>query len=131
MDYPIAKGGGFIMVGEKGGIYHGGMRPNSPMLYPKARWEQYRAEKDKQVPKTIPRVPGIHRDWVESVKAGKKSCSDFSYSGPLTELALLGNLAKKFPGQPLLWDHKALQITNLAEANAWVRRPYRDGWTLG
>lgn len=123
----LAKGGGFIMVGEKGCIYHGGMRPNSPMLYPKARWEQYRAEKDKQVPKTIPRVPGIHRDWVESVKAGKKSCSDFSYSGPLTEAILLGALAIR-TGKGLEWDAKNLAIKGNDAAAALIKTEARKGW---
>lgn len=126
-DYPIPKGGGFIMVGEKGGIYHGGMRPNSPMLYPKARWQQYRADKDKQVPKTIPRVPGIHRDWVESVKAGKKSCSDFSYSGPLTEAILLGALAIR-TGKGLEWDAKNLAIKGNDAAAGLIKTEAREGW---
>ncbi len=102
--------GGMIMVGEKGGIFHGGMRPDSPVLYPKAKWEAYRASGDKQVPKTIPRTQGIHRDWVEAIKNGKKSCSDFSYSGPLTEAILLGTLAIR-TGKTVKWDAKKLAIT--------------------
>jgi hypothetical protein len=45
-------------------------------------------------------------------------------------LALLGNLAKRFPNQKLLWDNDNMKVTNLDEANAWVRRPYRKGWAL-
>ena len=43
---------------------------------------------------------------------------------------ILGNLAKRFPDQKLLWDNDQLKVTNLDDANAWVRRPYRDGWGL-
>jgi hypothetical protein len=54
--------GGFLMVGEKGGIFHPGMRPDSPRLYPKQRWEEYRADKDQRVAKTIPRTKGLKWD---------------------------------------------------------------------
>ena len=48
----------------------------------------------------------------------------------VTELALLGNIAKKFPDRKLLWDNEQMKVTNLDEANEWVRRPYRKGWSL-
>ena len=59
--------GGMIMIGEKGGICHNGMRPDSPRLYPKQKWEDYRASGDKQVAKTLPRTQGIYRDWIEAI----------------------------------------------------------------
>jgi hypothetical protein len=34
------------------------------------------------------------------------------------------------PNRPLLWDAESLQITSVKEANACVRRTYREGWTL-
>ena len=40
------------------------------------------------------------------------------------------NLAKRFPKQKLLWDNDNLKVSNHDEANEWVRRPYRDGWSL-
>ena len=43
---------------------------------------------------------------------------------------LLGNLAVRFPDQRLLWDGPSTRITNDDDANAYVRRKYRDGWTL-
>ena len=61
---------------------------------------------------------------------GGKASADFDYSGPLTELALLGNVAKRFPDRKLLWDNDNMKVTNLDEANEWVRRTYRKGWSL-
>lgn len=124
---PPGGEGGMIMVGEKGGIFHGGMRPNSPVLYPKAKWEAYRANRDQQVPKTLPRTKGIHRDWVEAVRNGTKSCSDFSYSGPLTEAILLGTLAIR-TGKTVKWNAEKLEITGNPEAAMLVNPEAREGW---
>lgn len=119
--------GGMIMIGENGGIWHNGMRPDSPMLYPKARWEEYRANGDKRVPKTIPRTRGIHHDWVDAIKNGKKSCSDFSISGPLTESVLLGTLAIR-TGKTVKWNAKKMKISDNPEAAKLVKLEARTGW---
>ncbi len=54
----------------------------------------------------------------------------FDYSGPLTESVLLGCLATRFPGMTLEWDPAELKVTNVSEANAFVRRRYRKGWEV-
>ena len=72
-----------------------------------------------------------HRDWLDAIRSGGKAGSDFhSYGGPLTEVALVGAVAIRFPGRELEWDAKAMQFTNLDEANAYVAPPYREGWSL-
>ena len=119
--------GGLIMVGEKGGIFHPGMRPGSPRLYPEAKWEEYRGSRDKRVPKTIPRIPGIYRDWVNAIRESRKSCSDFSYSGPLTETILLGTLAIR-TGKTVTWNAKKMQITGNPEAAKLIHPETRKGW---
>ncbi|MEM7392356.1 MAG: Gfo/Idh/MocA family oxidoreductase, partial [Verrucomicrobiota bacterium] len=122
----LPREGGVLFKGDKGTIMCG-VYGNSPRLIPESAMKAY-----ERPAKTLPRVAGGHeQDWLRACKSGQPSGADFSYSGPLTELALLGNLAKKFPGRPLAWDHKAMKMTNLPEANEWVHRPYRDGWTLG
>ena len=36
-----------------------------------------------------------------------------------------------FPGRKrLMWDGKNMKITNFDEANQFVSREYRDGWSL-
>jgi hypothetical protein len=39
----------------------------------------------------------------------------------------------EYPGQhiTLLWDGPNMKITNFDEANQFVKRTYRDGWSLG
>jgi predicted dehydrogenase len=69
-------------------------------------------------------------DWVDAIVAGRKSCADFSHGGPLTETVLVGTLADRFAGQWLEWDREACQVRNVPEANAIVKRAYRDGWKV-
>jgi hypothetical protein len=80
-------------------------------------------------------------------KEAKALSSHFDIAGPLTESVLMGNLAirsydikstdKKgstsYPGRniQLLWDGPNMKITNFEEANQYVKRTYREGWSLG
>ena len=61
---------------------------------------------------------------------GKPASSNFEYSGPLSEMVLLGNLAVRNPDTRLLWDGPNLKVTNDTEADAYVRRNFREGWSL-
>ncbi len=73
--------------------------------------------------------------------------SNFDVAGPLTESVLMGNLAirsfnitkkdkkgdDQYPGRniKLLWDGPNMRVTNFDEANQFVKRTYREGWSLG
>ena len=50
-------------------------------------------------------------------------------AGPLTEMVLLGNLAIR-TGKKVVWDSEKLEVTNVSEANRYIARDYRKGWTL-
>jgi len=45
-------------------------------------------------------------------------------------MVLMGNLAVRFPYRRLLWDGAKMEVTNDKDANGYVRRHYREGWTL-
>ena len=62
-------------------------------------------------------------------KSGEQAGADFGYSGPLTEICLLGNIAKRVDAR-IEWDAANMKVTNLPEANHYVRTEYRQGWTL-
>jgi predicted dehydrogenase len=68
--------------------------------------------------------------WVEGCLGGKPTTAHFGYAGPLTEILLLGVVANRFPTQVLEWNTKALAIPNFAEANALVKRTYREGFEV-
>ena len=78
----------------------------------------------------ITRVKGHAWDWIEAIRTGRTAGSDFSYGGPLTQVALLGLIAIRFPGQKLEWNDKGMKFTNNKEANALLRSTYRRGWKL-
>ena len=81
-------------------------------------------------PKTVQRVNGTHeQNWVDACKGGEPACSNFDYSGPLSETVLMGNLAIRSEGQ-LDWDGPNMTVTNVEAANQHVRRDYREGWAL-
>ena len=71
-----------------------------------------------------------HRDWLDAIRGNRPAGSSFAYGGPLTEIALLGAIAIRFPGQELRWDAQEMRFANLADANAFVGPPYREGWKL-
>jgi predicted dehydrogenase len=116
--------GGSLFKGTKGKLV-GGVYGEDPRLIPESRMKEY-----KLPPKTIPRVEGSHeQDWVRACKAGKQAGADFEYSGLLTEICLLGNIAKRLDAR-IEWDGPNMKVTNLPEANKYVRTTYREGWTL-
>ncbi|MFB3902140.1 MAG: Gfo/Idh/MocA family protein [Acidobacteriota bacterium] len=117
--------GGSIIVGDKGSIICGAYG-ESPRIIPESRMREY-----QRPPKTLPRITGTHeQNWIDACKGGPAACSNFDYSGPLTETVLLGNLALRFPGELLLWDSTNRTVTNLPAANELLEAKYREGWAL-
>ncbi len=68
-------------------------------------------------------------EWLKACKGEGQTMSNFGYAGPLTETVVLGCVALK-AGQKILWDGPRMRITNVPEANQYLRREYRKGWTL-
>jgi hypothetical protein len=116
--------GGALFKGSKGKLV-AGVYGESPRLIPESRMQEY-----KQPPKTIPRIKGSHeQDWVRACKSGRPAGADFEYSGLLTEVCLLGNVARRVDAK-IEWDKDNMKATNLPEADKYIRTPYRQGWTL-
>ena len=118
-------GTGTAVLGDKGTIVYGSHGAGQVRLVPQARRDAF-----KRPAQTIPRVKEHHADWLDAIRTGRKAGSDFSYGGALTEIALLGVIAIKFPGTKLEWDASQMRFTNHAEANQHLNPPYRKGWTL-
>ena len=68
-------------------------------------------------------------EWLDGILGGKQPSSSFDYSGPLTEMVLLGNLAVR-TGQKVEWDYKNARVKNIKSAQQYVKREYRKGWEL-
>ena len=81
---------------------------------------------------TVPAPTEIshYLEFVEACRGHGKTSTPFDYSGPLTEVVLLGCLATRFPKTTLEWDAAQLKVTNVAEANRFVRQESRKGWEV-
>jgi hypothetical protein len=118
---------GAIVIGDKGNIMYGSHGAGGVRIFPEAKMKAY-----KQPAKTLPRVRNgnHHQDWLAAIKNGTKAGSDFSYGGPLTEIALLGVIGTKLLGQELKWDGGNMRFTNNEEANGFVTPKFREGWAI-
>ena len=72
---------------------------------------------------------GHHKEWIEACKTGGPTSCPFDYSGPLTEAALLGNVAYR-AGRKLEWDREHLKATGCPEADRYIHHHYRKGWKI-
>jgi len=155
--YSGKMAGGFAMPACKLIWYDGGLRPPRPdglpqhalmgdngrlligddgfilgnSVYPEARAKQV-----EHLAKEIPRSKGHYEEWLNACKGGEPPGSNFDWAGPLTEAVLLGNVALRsqlrddLTLMKLLWDAPGLKFSNSEEANKFIRREYRTGWTL-
>jgi len=116
---------GAAVIGDKGTITYGSHGASGARLIPETKMKAY-----KRPEKTLPRVKEHHQDWLNAIRAGRKAGSDFSYGGPLTELALLGIMSTKMGGMKLEWDAAKMKFMNCPQANRHLNPPYRSGWKL-
>ncbi len=118
--------GGVLYYGTKGKIMCG-CYGSSPRIIPETKMREY-----KQPKKTIKRSPGIHQEWVESIKNNVQATSNFEYASKLVETMMLGNIAIRMaPKYTVLdWDGEKGEFTNVPEANEYLIREYNDGWTI-
>jgi predicted dehydrogenase len=77
----------------------------------------------------IPKSLGHHAEWLHACKTGAPTTCNFEYAGQLTEANHLGNVAYRV-GKPLEWDTESLHATNAPEADPFLKREYRKGWSL-
>lgn len=114
-------GQGSILIGTEGVMYSPYDSGGQPILI---------GEKFKDFKMPDVKDDNHYLQYVEAVRGNGKTSAPFSYSGPLTEMVLLGCLATRFPKEDLKWDTKALKFTNNEKANAFVKREYRKGFEV-
>jgi hypothetical protein len=93
-----------------------------PVLLPQEKFRDFQ----------IGKVEGTdhYHQFVDTVLGKASASANFDYSGPLTESVLLGPVATRFPQTTLEWNAKKLKFSNSPEATRFVRRKYRDGWSV-
>ena len=119
-DYPE----GVLFVGSEGMLIadYGRFK-----LYPE---DKFAGVRRPPLPGGPPRATTGHaQEWIAACKTGSPTGCHFDYSGPLTETVLLGTVAYR-AGKRLEWDAENMKVTNVPEANQYVRRENREGWKL-
>lgn len=140
-------GNGVLIVGTKGKMMCGTYSEN-PQLLPIARTKEINVK--MKYPRVKEGANGHYAQWVEAAIAGYGSSelsAPFSLACPLNETLLMANLAIRgfdireekadgkgftYPGRyvKLLWDEEQMRVTNVDAVNQYVKREYRDGWSL-
>ena len=85
--------------------------------------------KAKTIPATLKRRGNTWAEWHEACKGGEPAGCHFGLGGVLAEFVLLGDIALR-TGKRIAYDPQAVRITNSPEADALLRQPYHNGWTL-
>jgi hypothetical protein len=114
-------GQGVLFVGKKGMLMADYSRRR---LFPKDDFRDY-TPPEPSIPDSI----GHHAEWITACKTGSPTTCNFDYSGALTESVLLGNVAYRL-GQKIEWDAARLKATNCPNADAYLQREYRKGWSV-
>jgi predicted dehydrogenase len=116
---------GCAVVGEKGKLFTGGDYGEDMKLI------------GVEAPKDVKFVesPGHFQEWVRAIKGGEPAMSNFvDYSGRLTEMVLLGNLAVWIAatgkGEKIEWDAENMKCTNISGLESMIKLTYRAGYTL-
>ena len=124
--WPTGASGQLFMGTE--GVIVANMYATSPRIYPTRLHEQVTANPVEQ---RWERTEGHYKEWIEACKKGTTGGSNFhDHAGPMTEMALLGNLAVR-SGQEIQWDPKKLRVSNGVDIPGdWVTPDYRPGWSL-
>jgi predicted dehydrogenase len=71
----------------------------------------------------------FQEEWINACKTDLNTSCDFDYAGPKMELMMLGLVAYRAKKE-LEYDGATGQVTNDADANEYLKRPYREGWVI-
>jgi len=114
-------GFGVLFVGEAGNLFadYGKYR-----LMPEEEFTDFEAP-ERSIPDSI----GHYAEWITACKEGTPTTCNFDYSGALTEAVLLGSVAFRAQ-KDLRWNAKQLEASNCKKAEEFVRKDYREGWSL-
>ena len=126
---------GTLFVGDKGSILNG-------ELVPAKRMRDYRTAKGLPEPAAAESRAGrgdVAPEWVAAFKGGPATAGNFLNAAACSETIALAGAAIRYSRKvfkadrcapALLWNAQAMEFSNAPEANAYLRREYRDGWTL-
>ncbi len=121
-DFPAE---GLMFVGDKGKILSSSFTLTKP--YVLSGDLNLARDLDKNIKDE--RASGVQR-FIEGIKNNKQTEGSFRYAWPITEAVNLYAAALR-SGKILKYDAPSRQITNVPDANVYLTREYRKGWSLG
>lgn len=151
------EAGGFAMPPVKLVWYDGGLRPARPASLPDGTmmgdngrlligddgfilnqtvFPSEKAKAAAEIPSTLPKSIGHYEEFLNACRGGAPAGANFDWAGPLAESVLLGNVAlrvqlrEELTLRSLQWNSAEMKVTNMDDANQFVRREYRPGWSL-
>lgn len=118
---------GSVIIGEEGKLFFNRAKKNW-VLKTSNKIDEFQWP-DPSIARA--REEDSYKEWMDAIE-GKidQSESNFNLAGPMTETILLGVLAQRQPNEKLNWDPQALEVRDRPELSKWIRREYREGWTL-
>jgi hypothetical protein len=124
-DEDLKQEGGALLIGSKGKLLYD-TYGYKPRLLPKSLHDSF-----GKPPQKLPRIPGEAHEmnWVDAAKAKAEASCPFDYAARLTEVMLLGIVALRV-GKKISYDAPNMRITNVLQANDYLRRDYRQGWSI-
>src|SRR5436853_500825 len=124
-DEELKQEGGALLIGSKGKLLHDTYGLD-PRLLPKSLNDSF-----GKPPVKLPRIPGEAHEmnWVDAAKGKTEPSCPFEYAARLTEVMLLGIVALR-AGRKIFYDGENMRVTNLPQANDYLRREYRQGWSV-
>ncbi|HEY7288254.1 MAG TPA: Gfo/Idh/MocA family oxidoreductase [Vicinamibacterales bacterium] len=121
----LNKTGGALLIGSKGKLMHDTYGKN-PRLLPKSLHDSFGPP-----PRKLPRIPNENHEmnWVDAAKGNAEVSCPFEYAAKLTEVMLLGVVALR-AGHKITYDAAQMRVTSDDQANDYLRRTPRSGWSL-
>jgi hypothetical protein len=121
LDFPAE---GLMFVGEKGKILSSAFTLTKP--YVLSGDLSLAKDLDKKI--QYEKESGVQK-FVDGIKNNRQTDGSFRHAWPVTEAVNLYAAALR-SGKMLMYDAQNRQITNVPDANKYLTREYRKGWSL-
>jgi predicted dehydrogenase len=99
------------------------------ILFPQGNHADMTYYKPRTKEALIPPLGNFQKQWINACKGNLKTSCDFEYGGNMIEMMMLGLVAYR-AGRKISYDGATGKVTNCPEANEFLKRTYRPGWTL-
>ena len=121
-------GHGVMFKGDRGFVVADFTRR---LIIPGGDKDDFTYYKPRKAEEVLPDLGNFQKQWTDACKNGKpaETACNFKYSADMIETMCLG-LAAYRAGKELQYDGAKGVVTNHPDANQYLTKPYRQGWTM-